>query len=738
MGGFSYPPTSDSQGPSGGRHVRLPDPEKGSPYPGIPEPSTEQDRPSMKRNTSWDMLGGLKRLEHSYEEFDTRRATEEHLVFADGDVPKDRVSRLYNYLISVSIVTRWILFIIPVLAILWIPGIVQLTTFPDAEMAGVKLMWWSIWFSVVWGGWWACLALSRILPVVVRKTLGLVAVGTRRYIDWLEALHRYIAFTGWALACWITFQPLINTRQGDTSDRGRKIIDLMAKLLFALWLDAALLLGEKFGIQYIAGKFHERSYADRIADQKFAVWSLVALYRNSKDIPGRSDTLKASHVKTASVNPSRMLKNALKGVRKVATTTTTALGNVASEIAGTSVLQPNSPQAVVQTALGSANKCRLLARRLFYSFAKPGADVLYVKDIAAHFTSMEHAEKVFTLFDKDSNGDVSRDEIEMALLELHREQLSLEHSMQDVDSAVGRLDNILMTVYFFVAMLIVAVALEAQLVTLVTGAGTAILGLSWLIGGALSDVLLSIIFLFIKHPFDVGDRVVIKGTTYTVKEIRLLSSIFLDPNGTSVQVANKVLDGEFIQNIRRSPQMSETFTFLVSYGTSFEDLEVLRHKMLHFLEKNRRDYYPSFDVSVVDFPEQEKMLLTVDIKYKSNSQNVAVKAKRRNRWVCALKSAMAESQIYGPAGAPASGPGVAKYTQVPWAEFKQEEQVAAEAAAREHRFAATQSTGWELRDGNMAGIDPSQDVFGEADEVRYHHTRSTIASDPLFSSHSST
>lgn len=64
---------------------------------------------------------------------------------------------------------------------------------------------------------------------------------------------------------------------------------------------------------------------------------------------------------------------------------------------------------------------------------------------------------------------------------------------------------------------------------------------------------------------------------------------------------------------------------------------------------------------------------------------------------------MAESQIYGPAGAPASGPGVAKYTQVPWAEFKQEEQVAAEAAAREHRFAATQSTGWELRDGNMAG-----------------------------------
>ena len=48
--------------------------------------------------------------------------------------------------------------------------------------------------------------------------------------------------------------------------------------------------------------------------------------------------------------------------------------------------------------------------------------------------------------------------------------------MQDLDSAVGRLDNILMSVYVIVAVLIIAVALEAQLVTLITGAGTLILG----------------------------------------------------------------------------------------------------------------------------------------------------------------------------------------------------------------------------------------------------------------------
>ena len=45
------------------------------------------------------------------------------------------------------------------------------------------------------------------------------------------------------------------------------------------------------------------------------------------------------------------------------------------------------------------------------------------------------------------------------------------------------------------------------------------------------------------HPFDVGDRVDLgKDTAYTVKEIRLLSTILLDGNGTYVQVSNTVLN----------------------------------------------------------------------------------------------------------------------------------------------------------------------------------------------------
>ena len=104
---------------------------------------------------------------------------------------------------------------------------------------------------------------------------------------------------------------------------------------------------------------------------------------------------------------------------------------------------------------------------------------------------------------------------------------------------------------------------DAALTSLITGAGTLVLGeyeyflvfsyfrglllnhvigLSWLIGGSCQEILTSIIFLFVKHPFDVGDRVVINKESYTVKEIMLLSTVFLDSNATQVQAPNNQLN----------------------------------------------------------------------------------------------------------------------------------------------------------------------------------------------------
>jgi hypothetical protein len=127
-----------------------------------------------------------------------------------------------------------------------------------------------------------------------------------------------------------------NIQSDDVSNGSRKATDVFAKILFAIFLCFAILAAEKFLIQFIAGKFHEKSYAERIQAQKFAMHTLTTLYRHSRDIPGRSDTMRdaPANKRPLSVNPKQFFKKAIKGVRFAATTTTTALGNVASEIAG--------------------------------------------------------------------------------------------------------------------------------------------------------------------------------------------------------------------------------------------------------------------------------------------------------------------------------------------------------------------------------------------------------------------
>lgn len=59
----------------------------GSGAPGMPHPDITGNR----RTSSWDLLAGIKKFEHSYEEFDARNASESHLVYADGDIPRNKV-----------------------------------------------------------------------------------------------------------------------------------------------------------------------------------------------------------------------------------------------------------------------------------------------------------------------------------------------------------------------------------------------------------------------------------------------------------------------------------------------------------------------------------------------------------------------------------------------------------------------------------------------------------------------
>jgi hypothetical protein len=60
--------------------------------------SQSQHKPQHPRGTSWDLLGGARKINEAYEHFDSRNASEQHLVFADGDLPNSKVSHRLFFL----------------------------------------------------------------------------------------------------------------------------------------------------------------------------------------------------------------------------------------------------------------------------------------------------------------------------------------------------------------------------------------------------------------------------------------------------------------------------------------------------------------------------------------------------------------------------------------------------------------------------------------------------------------
>jgi len=148
---------------------------------------------------------------------------------------------------------------------------------------------------------------------------------------------------------------------------------------------------------------------------------------------------------------------------------------------------------------------------------------------------------------------------------------------------------------------------------------TSLMSFSFAFAGTVQEFTGSCIFLFVKHPYDVGDRVDINSIDLIVEHISLLYTVFrrVDSNRT-VQIPNIVNNGNWIENISRSKAMSEQFSLAISAGTSFEEIEALRGELKEFVVKdeNRRDYMPDMRVEVLNVGDMSKLDLKINLVYK--------------------------------------------------------------------------------------------------------------------------
>lgn len=587
----------------------------------------------------------------------------------DGkDVKLNAMGRFYDKVINFSVVTRYAVYVIPVAAILAIPIAIGATTAKDTKIGGMRLFWFFLWIEIMWLSCWIAKLFAQFLPYAFVFLCGVVSPGTRKYALILQRLEIPLSLVGWAVATNATFSALSSRPDNDQ----KPWMGVMKNILGPALIASLIYLAEKLIIQLISISYHQRSFDGRIATSKRNIFLLGLLYEASRSLfpmycqefededytiaaGFEAQIRKPNHKRSGSATPMRLLNGIVRAGDKV----TGAFGNIASEITGKQVFNPNSAHSIVIQALEKKNSAEALAKRIWMSFVVEGAECLSLEDIREVMgpARRDEADEAFESIDVDGNGDISLDEMILKVVDMSRERKAIAKSMHDIGGAISVLDSVLVFVVFIMVVFVFVAFLNANFVTTLATAGTTLLSLSFVFAVTCQEFLGSCIFLFIKHPYDVGDRVDIQGGPekhqMVVMQISLLYTVFKRIDSMKIiQVPNIVLNTTWIENVSRSTAMKEQLELSINFDTTLEDIELLRTEMEAFVKHpdNARDFQPELILECTGFGTMDKLLLKAEIRHKSNWSNETIRAARRSKFMCALVLALRKVPIYGPGG----------------------------------------------------------------------------------------
>jgi small-conductance mechanosensitive channel len=516
-----------------------------------------------------------------------------------------------------------------------------------------------IWLQIVWLTLWCGRIISKLLPAPIGLVATLFTNNSKKWRDMGKQLEVPCTIFIWWLAIEVSFLPTMTNHQKGRSGT-QPWMGTMNKVLVSFFVGACLNFFEKILIQLIAISFHLRTYADRIDINKFQIGSLTKLYTYSKMKIEMEDyefeEKEEQGPGTGAITPGQALAEAAKTGKKALGRFGDVAGKVAGDFTGKQMVRSTHPTQVTLALLHTTGGAQVLARRLYRTFAREETATVISDDLRPAFENDEEADAAFTMFDKDMNGDISMEELEAVCVEIGRERKSITASLKDLDSVVGKLDDVFMFIVAIIVILVLISLISTSAAGVLTSAGSAVLALSWLFSATAQEFLQSVIFVFVKHPFDVGDRVGIYGNTgslmrgddYFVKEIALLYTEFKKMEGHIVQAPNSYLNTLFILNQRRSGGLAEAVTINIKFGTTLEQLEGLRNRLLEFVRSEKREYQNNILTELREIVEVHSLNLNVVFFYKSNWQNEGLRLARRNKFFCAMMVIIQELGIEGP------------------------------------------------------------------------------------------
>jgi small-conductance mechanosensitive channel len=277
---------------------------------------------------------------------------------------------------------------------------------------------------------------------------------------------------------------------------------------------------------------------------------------------------------------------------------------------------------------------------------EPGKEYIIQESFLPYFDDPRLAQQAFDTFDLNLDKQVTRDEIKDKVVEIYNDRLTLEKSMSDTLQALSRLEGFVNSILWFITALFIA-GLFINIGEWLATFSAFWAGLAFAFQPTIKAVVESILFVFVNHPFDVGDRVAIDKQEYFVKELGIMGTVLTHTDGRVMYASNTVLANKYIFNIRRSGPMDETFTVQVPLDTPNSVLVELERRTNEMLDKRfAKDFYGGTNVWVkgMDY-DKGTMMLSLSANSKTNWQSGSQRWVRNTRFLRGFRRIMKELQI---------------------------------------------------------------------------------------------
>ncbi|KAK6251591.1 Mechanosensitive ion channel MscS - like 5 [Theobroma cacao] len=290
-----------------------------------------------------------------------------------------------------------------------------------------------------------------------------------------------------------------------------------------------------------------------------------------------------------------------------------------------------------ESEITSEWEARNTAQRIFKNVAKPGYKYIEEEDLMRFLKGVE-VYTIFPLFEGAlETGRISKSSFRNWVVRAYFERKFLAHSLNDTKTAVQQLHKLASAVVIVIIVVVSLLVMEVATYRIVFLVLTQLVVAGVMFQNTCKMVFESIVFIFIMHPFDIGDRCVIDGVQMIVEEMNILTTVFLRYDMEKIYYPNWVLLSKPISNFYRSPEMGDTVDFQIDISTSLETIMALKKAIQAYIESKPKYWNPKHSVIVKQVENLNKLKMSLCVQHTINHQNYGERSNRITELILELK-----------------------------------------------------------------------------------------------------